>query len=362
MRAASYLAMPHVFSSDPINGALTLSVQFFSPLQAPLGSIYSYALLARGQPHLMLNSIYANGFGVLHLPRSTSVELPYEYNVDGVFVFNGSGYGSDLNFSDGIGDLTSNVTIVTPYLLNMYPVWQASDCAVNGKACLEQDWMDPLDNGNYWHADMQLPGDIVIEPYTIITGGPHGITEYSNATHISKSAWLNEAAPVLVNDIEVNILFMRWACMDNNGSLNVDPDRTCLHASTAGTRFDRLTTINDVADRNWKYDPVNMGNNRSWPEYVLHRNQLNSDARLKTGFRRASSREFTQAHAESRDLSTAGVVKVMQKLNVAKAANQTVTDAAILSTMWATAASIDGKLQALNQDIDELLHERHAPQ
>ena len=358
MRAATYLDMPYAITSDPLNGALSLSVQFFSPLQAPLGSIYSYALLARGQPHLMLNSIHANGFNVSPLPRSSSVELPEAYNENGVFTFNNSG-GADVNFSLGIGDLGSNVTIVTPYLLNMYPVWQASDCALNSTPCLEQDWMDPLDSGNYWHADMQLPGDVVIEPYAIITGGAHGITEYTNATVRNKSDWVSEAAPVFVNDIQVNVLFMRWACIHDNGSLDVDADRTCLHTSTEGTRFDRLTTINDVADRNWKYDPVNMGHNRGWPEYSERRTQLISDARLKTGLRRASLHEFTQAHAESRNLSTAGVAKVMQKLNVAKAENQTVTDAAVLSTMWATATSIDGELEVLNQDIDELLRQSH---
>ena len=89
-RAAGYLAMPHAFRVNPVTGALSLSVQFFTPMQAPLGSLYAYTLLARGQPHMMLGSIYANVQSVLGLPPGIDDFLPSNYYVDGVYILDNS--------------------------------------------------------------------------------------------------------------------------------------------------------------------------------------------------------------------------------------------------------------------------------
>ena len=78
-RAATYLSdLPHsVGDSTPsAAGGGYLRVQVFSPLQAPLGSMYSYALAARGQPTTLLSALNLNGHELIGTPPEPVQSLP----------------------------------------------------------------------------------------------------------------------------------------------------------------------------------------------------------------------------------------------------------------------------------------------
>ena len=373
-RAATYLSdLPHAVgdSTPGVAGGGYLRVQVFSPLQAPLGSMYSYALAARGQPTTLLSALDLNGHELIGTPPEPVDSLPLAYLNENVFDLTNTASNNFVrNDTNGLGkDWVRNITIITPNPVRAYPVWQPSNCVNASDTCSINDLVSPSSNF-YWHADARLPADTVFEDPVYITGGPFG------ATHRTSNGWRIEyrrnavwnSLPVFVNDIRVNALHMRWTCLGTPGwgwsffgNFNVTNDYECIHANDGGETdllangfTERLNVINDVTDRNWKYDPVNMGNNANWSRYVLRKNELTSDARLKTNVRTVVVGSLAQTHRSVADLASASVNTLASELDL-ELSNATIRDAAVLSTLWGATRNADARIEKLNTRLEKAL-------
>ena len=375
-RAAAYLSdLPHAVGDSTPNaaGGGYLRIQVFSPLQAPLGSMYSYALAARGQPTTLLSSLNLNGHEIVGTPPAPVQPLPYAYLNGDVFdLTNSTANNFVRSDANGLGrDWERNVTIITPNPVRAYPVWQPANCILPTETCWPNALFQSL--SSHWHANAYFPDDTVFENPVYITGGIFG------ATHRNTNGWDilwrrdigNRSSPVFVNDIHINALHMRWTCVgrphgngyNREGNYHVANDYECIHANQGGDADalasgfeDRLLVVNDVADRNWKYDPVNMGSNANWDRYVLRQNELTSDARMKTNVSTLVTGSLAQAHRSVTDLAGESVNTLASELDL-ELSNATIRDAAVLSTLWGATRNADARMEELNTRLEKALGE-----